>query len=226
MYLEIQTACKFAVISIAMLCSAGCTTSYMGDRGRDAADIFSATLGYGAGCKARVGPLQTGLLMEVTGVGLRAGDMLGLSDFWPPHCDTPASWDVTATFFNVEACGGGKTAQRRGKTFTCLTQTPVVYPLNPYKEMDGESTDCVERRAKDLKEQGYVYAPAPFFTGIEMVAALGPSIRVGFNPGELIDFILGWTTIDIFNDDLGQRKACPVASAPELPAVEKQNGLR
>jgi hypothetical protein len=27
------------------------------------------------------------------------------------------------------------------------------------------------------------------------------SQRAGFNPGELVDFILGWAGIDIFNDD-------------------------
>jgi hypothetical protein len=31
-------------------------------------------------------------------------------------------------------------------------------------------------------------------------------LRVGFNPGELVDFLLGWTTLDIYNDDLGTRK--------------------
>jgi len=37
---------------------------------------------------------------------------------------------------------------------------------------------------------------------IEVAAGLLGSVRIGFNIGELIDFILGWTTIDIFDDDL------------------------
>jgi len=45
------------------------------------------------------------------------------------------------------------------------------------------------------------YNPS-YFTQIEVVAGLGGTIRLGFNPGELLDFILGWVTIDIFNDDL------------------------
>jgi hypothetical protein len=32
------------------------------------------------------------------------------------------------------------------------------------------------------------------------------NVRCGFNPGELLDFILGWTTIDIFKDDIAGRK--------------------
>ena len=43
----------------------------------------------------------------------------------------------------------------------------------------------------------------PYYTQCEVaVGTFFPSIRLGFNPGELLDFILGWTTIDIFRDDL------------------------
>ncbi len=36
----------------------------------------------------------------------------------------------------------------------------------------------------------------------------GLTLGLGFNPGELLDFILGWTTLDIFKDDIekGGRK--------------------
>jgi hypothetical protein len=46
--------------------------------------------------------------------------------------------------------------------------------------------------------------PACLYTQIDVVIALGPSIRLGFNPGELLDFILGWTTMDIYSDDIGK----------------------
>jgi hypothetical protein len=41
-----------------------------------------------------------------------------------------------------------------------------------------------------------------YFTQIECVMGLGVNLKIGFNPGELIDFILGWTTIDIYGDDI------------------------
>ncbi len=47
----------------------------------------------------------------------------------------------------------------------------------------------------------------PYFTQIEVVAGLLGTLRLGFNPGELLDFILGWTTVDIFNDDRETREA-------------------
>jgi len=37
-------------------------------------------------------------------------------------------------------------------------------------------------------------------------SSLGGTVRLGFNPGELLDFILGWTTIDIYGDDIEARK--------------------
>jgi hypothetical protein len=59
-----------------------------------------------------------------------------------------------------------------------------------------------------------------------MLLGLGGTLRLGFNPGELLDFILGWTAIDIYNDDaVSVRKqreeesigiGSPIAEAPSL----------
>jgi hypothetical protein len=46
----------------------------------------------------------------------------------------------------------------------------------------------------------------PFYTQIEVAGGFIATLRVGFNPGELLDFIVGWTTIDLFGDDLGMRR--------------------
>ncbi len=43
----------------------------------------------------------------------------------------------------------------------------------------------------------------PYCTQIEVVAGALGGLRAGFHPGELIDFLLGWTTLDIYNDDMG-----------------------
>ena len=44
-----------------------------------------------------------------------------------------------------------------------------------------------------------------YYTDIECVAGFLLLIRIGFNPGELLDFLLGWTTLDIYDDDIGKR---------------------
>ena len=40
----------------------------------------------------------------------------------------------------------------------------------------------------------------------EVAAGLGGTVRLGFNPGEFIDFICGWFTIDIYGDDIETAK--------------------
>ncbi len=46
----------------------------------------------------------------------------------------------------------------------------------------------------------------PYYTEVEVVLACVWSIRLGFNPGECLDFLLGWGGIDIYNDDLETKK--------------------
>jgi len=35
---------------------------------------------------------------------------------------------------------------------------------------------------------------------MEVVVGLGVSVRLGFNPGELFDFALGWFGLDLYHD--------------------------
>ena len=44
-----------------------------------------------------------------------------------------------------------------------------------------------------------------YYGQMEVVIALGPSIRLGMHPGEFVDFLLGWFRIDIYDDDMEQR---------------------
>jgi len=48
-------------------------------------------------------------------------------------------------------------------------------------------------------------ASAAYFTQIEVAAGVIVGVRIGFNPGELLDFIFGWFGIDIYNDDSESR---------------------
>ena len=50
-----------------------------------------------------------------------------------------------------------------------------------------------------------IYTPS-YFSQIEAVLGVVISVRVGFNPGELLDFILGWFGIDIYDDDIDMMK--------------------
>ena len=150
----------------------------MSDRGRDAADIFSATVGFGIGAKARIGPLQAGLLAEADGIGLRGGTFPDVSDnreswFLPLTCD------LQLFLVGMEGFdSNSSTTSERHKDF-------ATEPIGPFL-------------SKVQKDKTAPY----YYTQLETVIALGPSIRLGFNPGELLDFLLGWAGIDIFKDDI------------------------
>lgn len=56
-------------------------------------------------------------------------------------------------------------------------------------------------------------------TQIEVAVGLVGTLRLGFNPGELLDFLLGWTTVDIFNDDLKKEKRTTASTVPPEAAA-------
>jgi hypothetical protein len=189
----IQTV--LAVVVIASM--TGCATSYMTDRGHDAADIFTATVGLGVGAKARVGPVGAGLILAGEFKGLKGGALLHLDEkdecleMYPAL--SPCSGATKGLFVGV---GGESYDLRstnslpriRGKCYRAFSFFPlVIVPL-------GQTT----------KDGLTIFRGFhPFYTQIEVAAACIGGIKLGFNPGELLDFILGWTKIDIYNDDLG-----------------------
>jgi hypothetical protein len=48
------------------------------------------------------------------------------------------------------------------------------------------------------KPSGY---PKTYIYQIELAIGIYAGIRIGFNPAELLDFVLGFTTYDLYNDD-------------------------
>jgi hypothetical protein len=155
----------------------GCASSkaYLVNRGRDAADIFTATIGLGVGVKARGGPLQTGLLAQSDLVGLRGGTFPFVYD--RNQYEIFPTIDLQAVYCGVEQFDAdGYLTANRYKDFETQSMIPIYHT---------DSTPCPY-----------------YYTQIDVVVALGPSIRLGCNPGEFLDFLLGWGTIDIFNDDI------------------------
>ena len=154
----------------------GCATSsnYFTDRWNDAKDIGTATVGVGAGAKARVGPLGTGLHWVRDHAGLRGGDF---GTFEPQHNETR---DAGVLVFGVETSPETDAMRLRNKEYVTwqwlFFHTPAM--------MD------------DTHHPG-----ASFYTQVEVVAGAGGSVRLGFNPGELLDFLFGWLGADLFGDD-------------------------
>jgi len=176
--------------------SSGCTSPYLVDRGRDAMDIFTVSVGTGAGAKARVGPVQTGIMYQEDYYGLRGGGFGAFggshSFFYNHNYDAQFLFSGSESYQPVDI----DVIAKRNKEFStseAMLQIPI--PLVSYLAKNS-------------------YCPS-YYTQIDIVAALGGSIRLGFNPGELVDFVLGWVRIDIYSDDIEELLAKKEAIKPQ-----------
>lgn len=174
------------VLVVALLTGCASTGHYFADRGRDAADVFSLAVGKGMGAKLRAGPVTVPpLLLEYTAAGLRGGEL--------------CRQDLTGIETNYHTLGttdGGMvtfigerfdlTTLDRGKNFVASSRVGEDTYIPFITTLDSESSIA-------------------YYGEVEAVVAIWYSVRVGFNVLELLDFVLGWTTLDIFNDDIGRK---------------------
>ena len=171
----------------------GCATgSHLTDRGRDLADIMTVTMGKGFGAGARVGPLHLGLLGSIDHIGLRGGAFRTKwsqeSDFgWAGILDPLIAFPGGDGLFTGgewfrAPFDGSKIAEQRGKLY----------------EVDGIAPFLMVPECESSSDSN----PAYYYTQLEASLGLGLTIRLGFNPGELVDFLFGWFGVDIYSDDL------------------------
>jgi hypothetical protein len=190
---------------VVMATMTGCATPYMIDRARDAKDIVTVSFGVGIGAKARVGPVQLPMIIALEGAGLRSGE------FFPKD-------DSSLRFPRV----GFETAQ-----LIPISMRPMGSEVLSGIE-DFNPGGHARERLKDIEAMDFViitfdrncFSEKPirwsYFTQIEACVAAGPGIRLGFNPGELLDFVLGWFGIDMFNDDLEARRQKETLKPPSV----------
>lgn len=216
-YREIRRRCKKAAVRlllaqcVGVLLSAACafcsgcaSSGYLKDRMRDGADIFTATAGKGIGAETRIGPVHAGFLGVGDRAGLRGGQFLPLrSSAGPSFIDSGAyGGEYCIGVFGYEYFGtmSGTEARARRKEFKTMF--------------------CVIPKDQPLKSGKPVLNPS-YWTQIEVVAGVGISLRLGFNPGELLDFLLGFATIDIYGDDINRTKERiePTGACDGVPAA-------
>jgi len=179
----------------------GCATPYMIDRKRDLADIFTVAVGEGAGVKVQVGPIAApGLIWSFNRAGLVGGD---------PFVDSDASCDHGADFATCPILA----------VFDTGNMSDVAVQRNKFYQ----ATYCLCFPVfKDVEGNDARY-PAPYFTQLEITAGLWYTLKLGVNPGELLDFLLGWTMVDIYHDDIGN---APIRSAKQNLRDEWRDGGR
>jgi hypothetical protein len=225
------------VFVLALLAAgAGCSRpAYWADRKRDALDIFTFTVGRGYGVKARAGFVNVGLFNNCDFWGLRGGGFFYDPDDgrWEgPFLTGPIIDLVTPLPLPI-----GAERIPLWVLFSSVEQFSLPHEDKGYLVIP-EATWVSDRRGKSY-EAGMLFIPflslankAYYYTQLEVAAGLGYTVRLGFNPGELLDFLLGWTTIDILRDDVGvaptqdqQRAALPPAQALD-EAIQEGNVAR
>jgi hypothetical protein len=160
-------------------------------------DVFSATFGTGWGLKPRISALSLSpSYYYQSAFGVQGGDIIFTNDM-----------DLAAFPFgttHLESFKGGIYAQTRGKAFLVwddhcfFINTPSKYMKGPY--LSTSMSILVPADYEENQDEPY---PNAYYSDIELMMAFGGGIKFIFNPGELLDFILGWTTLDIYGDDIG-----------------------
>jgi hypothetical protein len=173
------------VVTVGAFTGCAHTPPYLCDRGRDAADILTLTAGYGGGGQVQVGPLKTGLFANRDCAGLRGG----LLDTYPvPPFGNNGTRSIDALIARTgDFTPPDPVARSRGKGLTTTGVVCLTFVGYPGAALFGGCD------------------PAPYhYSRIEVAAGLGPTVRAGFNPGELLDFLLGLGKVDIYGDDVGR----------------------
>ena len=182
------------LLALAMVGSGCGACGYMADRRRDAGDMFTATIGRGGGATARVGPLHAGLYYGEDRIGLRCGEC-----FWTHkrYDDTSMTLDPLIVLPNV---GGGPWAFwgdrfERGRVAELRGKAHYVDGICPFL--------CFPRLSESDVRVGRRF-PVQYLTQIEIALGFVKTVRLGINPGEVLDFVIGWTTFDVFADDIAE----------------------
>ena len=184
---------QLILLSCLALGVSGCasTGTYFANRGRDAVDIFTLTVDRGLGVAAQAGPLSTGVGFIGDGVGLNCGGVGKFTDCGDIHF-LVLGWNE---FKSPKGSGRNKT--RGHLQFLCIKSTSASFSgshrVNPFKDL-----------LVDLFPGTWIEDPG--VTQFELSAALGIGPRAGFNLMELIDFIVGWSTLDVLGDDKAPAK--------------------
>lgn len=193
-------------VGIALLCTiaCGCRTSrpYLVDRWRDAADILTVTVGKGYGAKARVGPVHLGAFYNRDHMGLRGGES---HREWSNRTALPSTFDFDLTIVCGERFDPARFVRARDR-HKCFVANGAA-GLSFSKGFEGED---------------WSVGDASYYTQIEVAGGLLKTLRLGVNPGEAIDFLLGWVRIDLFDDDMnrpGRRPPRRDSSRNEPPRI-------
>ena len=101
-----------------------------------------------------------------------------------------------------------------------------TFKITPdYRNKSYESMGIFLSSMADAKPSSEKKTFWPYYTQVEAVAGVGYGVRFGFNIGEFIDLLLGWTTIDIYGDDIGIIKSIDDIKGKNAESIVEYGGL-
>ena len=177
---------KRRLLLLPVLFCAGCASPYWQNRRADAADVFTAAVGVGLGATARIGPLRAGLGAHYDLYGVEAGETGQLGTLAGLVVAGPSAGEVSFLLWGESGTDLYGSAARRGKNHCSIIASPTG-GLGPVPLWD---------------PPGPAGGNPARWTQIEVAAGLLGGVRLGFNPGELLDFVLGFFGVDLYDDDV------------------------
>lgn len=173
-----------SLVVAGVLVLAGCS-GYWRDRWNDAKDPFTLTVEESVGVKAGVGPVRLALFRSTSAFGFRGGAPTWAGDEPVVYHRGQRMHDAWIGPFGTDEWEPTDAeALARGKFWRADQASLWWFP----------AVDVAPAR----RSPSYV----PWFTDIEAAVGLGVGLRVGLNPGELLDFVLGFVGLDMFDDDI------------------------
>jgi hypothetical protein len=200
---------QFLILSLVIVMTAACAHPYFEDRTSDLADILTVSAGMGVGHQARVGPVCIGLLCTEDFADWRYGKIKGRhsKNFILSLEEDNREWGVknggAERGKDYYACGGWGY-----KGIVWAQNLPFLMSLDSVNEKHKYEPFYVDKKlippANPYKMRHPVFHS--YYTQIEACAGFFGTVRLGVNPGEFVDFLLGWGGIDFFDDDVEMEK--------------------
>ncbi len=179
-----------------LLCCLASGCSYLHDRGRDACDMITLSAEQG-GFNASIQVTEA-----VVGVGMSAGKGFGIRS---GSIGTYEYFEGNMILFGGKVLLPNDLSKCRNKGYQ---ETYLWFPWNrdnedeyreKYSNIHQNKDDDKFDKEFDLELHDGKWVN---YFQIECAACAGVGARVGFNAAEILDFILGWTTLDICKDDI------------------------
>lgn len=198
-----MTRSVIPLLMVVLVCNGCARAGYLADRRRDAADIVVASVGLGLGVKAQVGPVTFAPAVGTMDVaGLRGGEFFRLEELGfranVVPTDFGALWWCSTVFYLEDE----PRLLRRGKAIFAL---PALVKDDRQFNLFSETIPFVCLPRKKLLSEGLSLErlPVHYWGHLEVVLGLGGTVRLGLNPLEIVDFLAGWFSLDLLDDDCG-----------------------